>query len=406
MLAGTGINGLEQRAAGDGLEPGMRLEEIPRLRAVLVVEDGAGDVDQRAPRLHVARAVLEDRLLLGDAQRHLLGGELPFGVGAAAPGARPGTRRIDHDAIHFAKEIVEGPLARRPHLHVARAVALQPVVNRREAMAVAVVGEDLALVAHRRGHGERFAAAAGAEVEHLLAGPGADQHRDDLAALVLHFEPALEVALLDLDVGGAAVAGPGRDADAVGGDGGRFSAEAREALEHPGPVGLQRVDAQIERRAAGHRVALADPERAEALLEGRHRPFGNIGADMLGRAGQRIGGTQPMHLVDAEDFGRVGIGREQIVELFGGFAPVANVDAQHQRTGRIAAHAVGVAGALAQRVVDQIADGGAIAGAGEAVVETPGLQGLGHRAMTLVDVVDDLDGGRQPAGQPHQLPPR
>ena len=100
------------------------------------------------------------------------------------------------------------------------------------------------------------------------------------------------------------------------------------------------------------------------------------------------------------------IGSEQIVELFGGAAPVAHRDAQHQGTRRILAHCEGVARPAAQRVVDQIADGGAIARPGEAIVETPALERLGHRPMPPVDVVEHLDGRRQPAGQPHQMPPR
>ena len=62
-------------------------------------------------------------------------------------------------------------------LHVARAGALQPLEDRREPVAVGIVGEDLAAILHARGERQRLAAGAGAEIEHLLAGLCAGQQR-------------------------------------------------------------------------------------------------------------------------------------------------------------------------------------------------------------------------------------
>ena len=56
------------------------------------------------------------------------------------------------------------------HLHVARAGALEPLMDRREAALVGVGRVDLPVVLHRGGERERLAARAGAEIDHLLAG--------------------------------------------------------------------------------------------------------------------------------------------------------------------------------------------------------------------------------------------
>ena len=52
------------------------------------------------------------------------------------------------------------------------------------------------------------------------------------------------------------------------------------------------------------------------------------------------------------------------------------------------------------------ADGGTVAGPGEAVVEPPGLERLGDGPVAALDILEHRDGRRQPARQPHQMPPR
>ena len=71
---------------------------------------------------------------------------------------------------------------RRAHLHVARARARQPLVDGREPPLVIVGGIELALVFHRRRQRQRLAAAAGAEIEHLLAGLCLGEQRRELRA--------------------------------------------------------------------------------------------------------------------------------------------------------------------------------------------------------------------------------
>ena len=89
--------------------------------------------------------------------------------------------------------------SRRAHLDVARAGALKPRVDRRKPPLVVVGGVELAFVLHHRRERERLAAAAGAEVDHLLARPRAGEQRCELRALVLDFDEALEIGRLGMD---------------------------------------------------------------------------------------------------------------------------------------------------------------------------------------------------------------
>ena len=126
---------------------------------------------------------------------------------------------------------------------------------------------------------------------------------------------------------------------------------------------------------------------------------------MIRRAGQRIGGKQTRGLVSLQRRGGMRVRRKGGGQFIGMEAPVANGDTQHQRTGSIGAHDPGMRGATAQRVIDEITDGRAIASPGEAIVEAPGLQRLGHRPMARLHIGQHLDGGGKSTGQTHQLLP-
>ena len=121
--------------------------------------------------------------------------------GIAPPGAGAGAGRVDQHEIDAAGEIGElgADRLRRAHLDVARARALEPVVDRREPALVVVGGVELALVLHRRRERQRLAAGAGAEVDHLLAGLGAGKQRGKLRALVLDLDQALDEGRLGMD---------------------------------------------------------------------------------------------------------------------------------------------------------------------------------------------------------------
>lgn len=80
------------------------------------------------------------------------------------------------------------------------ACAFQPLDDRRQPLAVAIIGMDLALVAHGGRHGQRLATAACTEIQHLVTFSRFDQRRDDLRPLVLNLEPALLEAKLGGDI--------------------------------------------------------------------------------------------------------------------------------------------------------------------------------------------------------------
>ena len=57
--------------------------------------------------------------------------------------------------------------------------------------------------------------------------------------------------------------------------------------------------------------------------------------------------------------------------------------------------------AAAQRVIDQIADGGAVAGAGKAMADAPIAQRLGGRALARLEIGQNFDGGGKASGKVH-----
>ncbi|MCY1296413.1 hypothetical protein D9M70_457990 [compost metagenome] len=138
----------------------------------------------------------------------------------------------------------------------------------------------LALVVHRRRHGERLAATAGAIVEHLFAFLRKGEIGNDLRAFVLDFEPALLKGKLRRHVRQARGAFAGRNANAVAGDRRRFGAAALQRLQHLGARGLQRIGTQVERRPAGEGLRFIEPIVGEVFLEGGLDPFGNVALDV------------------------------------------------------------------------------------------------------------------------------
>ena len=82
-------------------------------------------------------------------------------------------------------------------------------------------------------------------------------------------------------------------------------------------------------------------------------------------------------------------------------APFEQQRAECQRARRVAVEQPARRALRRKRVIDDVADRGAVAGAGETVRQAPILQRLRHRPVAAFDVVEDLDGGRQPAAEPH-----
>ena len=175
----------------------------------------------------------------------------------------------------------------------------------------------------------------------------------------------------------------------------RLHAEMGQRRQHLLAVGLQGVDAQIERRAARHRGRLRHPVIAEHLRQIGIEPFRIVAGDVRGRVvqgsrgqrrafglGQRLR-REPAAVAQRGD----GVGIEPALEL---------QHAQHPRPRRVGVHDPGAGGAPAQHVPDQARDRGAIAGAGIAMRGAPLLQRLRRGNAVCVDGADQFDGGGQP----------
>ena len=158
--------------------------------------------------------------------------------------------------------------------------------DRREAVRVGVGGVDLSLVIHRRGERQSLAARARAKVEDLHAGLGFGEERGELRALVLQLDEPLDIGR----VGGERRRTPIRahgDAQAHRRERRRLGLEMGERAERLVATGLETIHAQIDRRAFGERPALLGRRRAEARLQLRREPFGEIPHHMRGRACER-----------------------------------------------------------------------------------------------------------------------
>ena len=66
-------------------------------------------------------------------------------------------------------------------------------------------------------------------------------------------------------------------------------------------------------------------------------------------------------------------------------------------------HHEAVGQAHPQRIIDNIADGGAVARSGKAVAETPILQRIGNRPLACFDIGQNLDGSCEPSTQTHAV---
>ena len=171
----------------------------------------------RPPGFSRADGAVEDRCLILHALLQRAGPDPPLGIRIAPPGAGAGAGRVDQHQIDAAREVGEfvAHRARRAHLHIAHARALEPGMDRRQPPLVGIGGVDLALVLHRGGERQRLAAGAGAEIDHLLAGLCAGQQRGKLRAFVLDFDQAFDEGRLGMDRG-AFRAGVELDAQAGG----------------------------------------------------------------------------------------------------------------------------------------------------------------------------------------------
>ena len=124
----------------------------------------------------------------------------------------------------------------------------------------------------------------------ITCSPGlaAGQQRGELRALVLDFDLAFAKQRLGMDRGVAGV-GSKPDAKPDRRPPGRLDVEVRELRYQLLAVGLERIDPQIERRAACQRRALGAAFVAERAGKIRIEPFGIFALDVRRRVGKRCG---------------------------------------------------------------------------------------------------------------------
>ncbi|ENN89431.1 hypothetical protein RHSP_66447 [Rhizobium freirei PRF 81] len=371
------------------------------LRFVLVRQDRAGHIEQRAAWADELASLRQGFLLLAGALVEILLRQPPLRIGSPPPGARAGAWRIDQNLVELAAQGKQ-TAALIMDLDITGSSPLQPLDDRRQPPPVAVIGVNLTLVMHGGRHGKRLAAAAGAIVEHLIALFGQDEIGDDLRAFVLNLEPALLEGKFCGDVRQAGCAFAGWNADAATGNLRCLRACTLQRLHDLGAVGLQRVCAKVERRTFGKSLRFGKPAVTECALEGGFDPFRDVALDMKGRVFE-LAGRKGSQRLGARCLGREFVAVEFCGESLGRKAPLAKEYGMGQCRGAVVFHQPGMGKSHAQCVVDDIADRGPVAGTGEAMGKAPILQGVSHRSLARFYIGKNFDGPLQSAAQTHSL---
>ena len=186
--------------------------------------------------------------------------------------------------------------------------------------------------------------------------------------------------------------GAEHDAQAERRPAGGRRAQVRERFQHLLAIGLERIDPQVERRAAGERRAFGCALLAEHGGEMGVEPFRIVAGDP-GRRAIEGGGFERGAL------GRLERGRRMagaVAQPRDGVRLELALEAQHaehQGARAAVAHQERGRGLAAQRVIDDAGDGGAVARAGEAARQAPGLERIGRRPALRLDLGQNLDGG-------------
>ena len=170
--------------------------------------------------------------------------------------------------------------------------------------------------------------------------------------------------------------------------------------QHLFALGLQRVDAQIERRAARHRGGLGHAVVAEHLRQMRVQPFRIIAGDVRRRVVERARG-QRRALGPAQRLRRKAFAVAQIGDGIGIHAALEPEHAEHARARRVGVHQPGARRPPPQHVPDQAGNRRAVARAGIAMRGAPLLQRLRRGNALRVDGLDQFDGGGQPGSGGH-----
>jgi hypothetical protein len=183
---------------------------------------------------------------------------------------------------------------------------------------------------------------------------------------------------------------------------GRLGSVPGKRFQHLVAIRLQGVDAQIDGRPPRQRRALTRHPGGKGARKGGLQPIGYV-AGNAGRDGTQVGAQQALPFRLAQGCQRIGrtIGagddgrRRQRQRPAGG--------GQRQGPRRIRLHACCQRPSAAQGVVDEVADGGPIARAGEAMRLAPIRQRDRGGTVPLEHVLQDLDGGPDLRARPHEF---
>jgi hypothetical protein len=179
----------------------------------------------------------------------------------------------------------------------------------------------------------------------------------------------------------------------------RDGAEMGERGRNPLAVGLERIDAQVERRTTCERRALGCPLHAEDVGKMRIEPLRIVARDPRRGAGERRT-FKCRALRRLERRGRMA---GTVAETRYGVHIELALEpqhAEHQSPRPIPAHQEGRRGLAPERVIGDAGDGGTITGPGEPARQAPGLEGVGCRPALRLDLGEDLDScGKAGAGR-------
>ncbi len=296
------------------IEVRVRCQEAFDDDVVFFIQQAAGGVHEAATVLDQARSAIEDRgllfLHLGNRAQLLA----PLDVRIAAQGAQARAWRIDQHAVDLAGQALDLGIAlvRDQHrMHVRQTAARHARLQFGQALFGHVERVQATGVAHQCAQCQRLAASAGAEVDHHLAAARADDLRQHLAALVLHFDRAFLEQRQILQRRLLLDAQTQRRIRHRLGDDRRFEQRGDDGVA----LGLDRIDAQVERRRRVEHgsqfqgfgfAELGDQLVVQPLRQvGLHRTWQQRAIDFLD-TGQEVGFIfgQATDRIDASRFGQ------------------------------------------------------------------------------------------------------
>lgn len=281
----------------------MRREKSRNDVLVLGLEQTAGGVDQPPAFFYQPGSRTENRRLFGVEFGNALRRLPPLQIGVAAQGTKAGTRRVDQHAIELARQaldlyVVFGLDAHRMHIRQSR--ARQTRLQLGEALFRHIESIKPALRTHHGAEQQGLSTRAGAEIRDHLAALRLQQEAKQLTALILDFKTAIEKQRMARERGLAGQA----NADRRVATGFGRQPVGVEARQHRVALGLEQVDAQIERcrliEAGRQLFQIFDGELvAQHLME----PIGQVEAHRVRQVFQPdgLGLRQPFAFDFAQD---------------------------------------------------------------------------------------------------------